>query len=142
MSFPRFPRFPYTNFHRLNADWILLTMQSALDTVERIAADVDTWSSRILEAQTNASNALTTASSALTAANNAAQAASGAVRFDVEQTLTWANKERARNNIYAVSQDELSSATGLLSQTLNRRIDQLGIDAQYDVDDTIIIFSS
>lgn len=36
-----FPNFPWTNFHRLNADWILQTVQNAVDTVTRAVERIE-----------------------------------------------------------------------------------------------------
>lgn len=35
-----FPRFPYTDFHRLNADWVLTKMREMVQTVEQYAEDL------------------------------------------------------------------------------------------------------
>lgn len=35
-----FPRFPYTDFHRLNADWVLTKMREMVQTVQQYAEDL------------------------------------------------------------------------------------------------------
>lgn len=56
-----FPNFPWTNFHRLNADWILTEFNRIKSTVEEL---VSTAEDRITEALTTARNALTAAQEA------------------------------------------------------------------------------
>lgn len=82
-----FQRFPYTDFHRLNADWILekikemlgLTRQAAEDAAEA-AETVETYGDRLTTVEAKAD---------------------GAVRFDVEQQLSGTQQTRARANISA-----------------------------------------
>lgn len=82
-----FSRFPYTDFHRLNADWILdkikemlgLTRQAAEDAAEA-AETVETYGDRLTVVEAKAD---------------------GAVRFDVEQQLSGEQQTRARANVGA-----------------------------------------
>lgn len=80
MSF--FSRFPYTDFHRLNADWIL---------------------DKIKEAATSVTEALglvrQSAADAAAAAAAAQQAVDGSVRYDRAQTLTEAQQRQAQTNM-------------------------------------------
>ena len=83
MSF--FSRFPYTDFHRLNADWIL---------------------DKIKEAATSVTEALglvrQSAADAASAAAAAQQAVDGSVRYDRAQTLTEAQQRQAQTNMNVV----------------------------------------
>lgn len=72
-----FSRYPYTDFHRLNADWILDKVKEAADTAETAAAEVQTWDDRISEAQTQAAQAQTAAAAAVSTSNEALQTAEG-----------------------------------------------------------------
>lgn len=83
MSF--FSRFPYTDFHRLNGDWIL---------------------DKIKEAATSVTEALglvrQSAADAAAAAQAAQQAVEGSVRWDRAQELTTAQQRQAQTNINTV----------------------------------------
>lgn len=132
-----FPFFPYSNFHRLNADWILKRVQELATTVETAAASIATWADRITQAQTDAAAAVSTANSAAATANSAAataldaitaaqsasanaitaldnaaaaqSAAANTVKY-TEQQLTASQAQTARGNIGAASEEDLTSA--------------------------------
>lgn len=72
MAFFNFPfkRFPYTNFHELNLDWILQAVKSAVEKSEEALAVKTTADA----AAQNASEALATANSAAEQAGNAIEA--------------------------------------------------------------------
>ena len=70
-------KYPYTNFHELNADWILETVTEAAETAETAADEVQTWDDRITEAQTKAEQARLAANTASNVANQALQTAEG-----------------------------------------------------------------
>lgn len=97
-----FSRFPYTDFHRLNADWILekvkemlgLTQQAAEDAqeaaedAEQAAATVQTYESRLMDLENDIA---------------------GTVRFDVEQDLTDVQRTQGRANIGAAASSQIIS---------------------------------
>ena len=81
-----FPHFPYTDFHRLNADWILEKVRNLAESVESLASNVESWATRISNAEETANEAVTTANEAVTTANEARDSASAA-----NQTANYAN---------------------------------------------------
>ena len=85
--------FPYTDFHRLNADWILKTVKqmfnltkTAQEAAETSAETVETYETRLQAVET---------------------VADGAVRFDAAQNLTNPQKTQARNNIGAADANSI-----------------------------------
>ena len=88
-----FSRFPYTDFHRLNADWILEKIQDAIDAVAESLGLVRQ-----------------SAADAAAAAEAAEHAADGSVRYDRAQTLSEAEERQAQNNINVVD----ASVTSML----------------------------
>lgn len=88
-----FSRFPYTDFHRLNADWILDKIEEMMGITQEAAETVETYDDRLTAVET---------------------AAAGAVRFDSTQSLTSSQQQKARNNIDAASAGGLTT----LSETV------------------------
>ncbi len=70
--------FPYTDFHELNADWLLQAVKKASDKAEEAASEVDTWDDRIAAAEANAAQAVQTANAASTAVQTVAAVANEA----------------------------------------------------------------
>lgn len=83
-----FSRFPYTDFHRLNADWILDKIKEMLGLTQQAADD-----------------AAAAADDAAAAAASADEAATGSVRYDRVQDLTALQQGQARSNILAAPAD-------------------------------------
>ena len=90
-----FSRFPYSDFHRLNADWILEKLkemigltQDAAEEAQAAAETVATYGYRLTAVEADAA---------------------GAVRFDESQTLNSTQKTQARNNIGAASASALET---------------------------------
>lgn len=79
-----FSRFPYTDFHRLNADWILEKIKEMLGLTQQAAETVEGYDDRLTAAET---------------------AVAGAVRFDRVQDLTALQQGQARDNIQAAPAD-------------------------------------
>lgn len=75
---------PYTNFHELNLDWVLRTMKTAVEAVERMAGSLESFAQRLQQAESDI-DALETSR----------------VSYAAEQQLTSAQKQRARTNIDA-----------------------------------------
>lgn len=80
-----FSRFPYTDFHRLNADWILEKVKEAAASVAEALGLVQQ-----------------SAADAAAAAAAAEQAAEGSVRYDRAQELTQAQQRQAQTNMNVV----------------------------------------
>lgn len=79
-----FSRFPYTDFHRLNADWILEKIKEMMGITQQAAETVEGYDDRLTATET---------------------AAAGAVRFDRVQDLTALQQGQARDNIQAAPAD-------------------------------------
>lgn len=75
---------PYTNFHELNLDWVLRTMKTAVEAVERMADSLESYAQRLQQAEQDI-DALE----------------DSRVSFAAEQQLTSTQKQRARTNIDA-----------------------------------------
>lgn len=119
-----FSNFPYTDFHRLNADWILEQVKQSAASAQEAAADaagsaatVEEFDDRLTVVETTAGNAVLYTSQSLTndqkiqARQNIGAAPAtmtGAVRYDVTQSLSSDYKLLARNNIGAASADALN----------------------------------
>ena len=82
-----FSRYPYTDFHRLNADWILDQVKAASAAAAQAAEDAETAANTVESYETR----LAAVESGL----------DGAVRFDLEQQLSGTEQTRARANISA-----------------------------------------
>lgn len=80
-----FSRFPYTDFHRLNADWILEKVKEAAASVAEALGMVQQ-----------------SAADAAAAAAAAEQAVDGSVRYDRVQELTQAQQRQAQTNMNVV----------------------------------------
>lgn len=80
-----FSRYPYTDFHRLNADWIL-------DKVKEAASSITEALGLVRQS----------AADAAASAAAAQQAAEGSVRWDRAQELTTAQQRQAQTNINTV----------------------------------------
>ena len=80
-----FSRFPYTDFHRLNADWILEKVKEAAASVAEALGLVQQ-----------------SAADAAAAAAAAEQAVDGSVRYDRVQELTQAQQRQAQTNMNVV----------------------------------------
>ena len=80
-----FSRFPYTDFHRLNADWILEKVKEAAASVAEALGLVQQ-----------------SAADAAAAAAAAEQAVDGSVRYDRVQALTQAQQRQAQTNLNVV----------------------------------------
>ena len=101
-----FSRFPYTDFHRLNADWILDKIkeilglaQDAKEAAEQAASDAENLSRGVV--RFDVSQTLTDEEGARARGNIGAAPNRGTVRYDVAQVLTEAEETLARGNIGA-----------------------------------------
>lgn len=90
-----FSRFPYSDFHRLNADWILEKMKEMIGLTQDAAEDAQA-----------AAETVATYGDRLTAVE---ADAAGAVRFDETQALNSTQKTKAQNNIGAASASALET---------------------------------
>ena len=71
-------RFPYSDLHSLNLDWLLSKMKETAAQAAKAIADSANALAQVIEAKTAAQNAQTAAQNAQTAANNAQTAANNA----------------------------------------------------------------
>lgn len=108
-----FPIYPYTNFHELNADWLLKTVkQAAADAAEAAenaansAETVETYNTRLTAVESGLSSLQSDFA--------------GAVRFDEEQELTNIQQTQARANIGAASGAQIA-ALGETTASLGSR---------------------
>ena len=91
-----FPKFPYTDFHRLNADWIIEKIKEMLGLTreaQQAAEDAAADAAESAEAISDFGSRLFTVETAV----------QGAVRFDEEQELTDIERAQGRANIGAAS---------------------------------------
>lgn len=86
-----FSRFPYTDFHRLNADWILEKVKAAAEAVAESLGLVQQ-----------------SAADAAAAAEAAEQAVAGSVRYDRAQELTSQQKLQAQQNMNVVDASHIA----------------------------------
>lgn len=109
---------PFTNFHELNADWILRTMEELKTQITQALGGVVDYATRLLRVEDTCS-ALTTAVSTQGAAITTLQSSSatqGAAVTDLQQSalrftsqnLSAAARAQARGNIKAVSYETQS----------------------------------
>lgn len=138
------PKFPFTNYHELNLDWILKKVTALFDASEENAATIRTYNARLTNAEQTATNAETAATaaqqladaassnadsalsvagtadakadSALTAATNAAGAAAGAMTTAQEARQIAANAQSAAADAGALANDA-SNAAAAAQQT-------------------------
>lgn len=80
-------KFPFTNYHELNLDWILKKVETLSVKAEANANTIATYEERLQTAETQAQNAETSAANAQTAATSAA--------FVAENALTTANSAQS-----------------------------------------------
>lgn len=106
-----FPNFPYTDFHRLNADWILKTVRTCAQKVKEASETVVTYADRLLQVETDVTLLEGTVSTMNGTLTTTTEKANGAVRFDTTQSLTDVQKTAARDNIGAVAASEIPSVT-------------------------------
>ena len=124
-----FPKFPYTDFHRLNADWILETVKAASAAVaESLEAVRTALSDAVLYiSQTKTAQEQRTACGNIGAVSYHTQSASPADRTVARanlqavgyeaQTLTEAEKTQARTNIGAISSGDIPPAANAVLYT-------------------------
>lgn len=118
-----FPFFPYTNFHRLNADWILKQIE---DFKTALSAAVKVTVQTFTEAQKAQARANIGAVSA-----SDIPSISGMVKYNEAQVLTAQEQSTARNNIGAGSKEQVTynadNITQLVSDTnaLQNRLNAL-----------------
>ena len=96
-----YPNFPYTDFHRLNADWILKTVRACAQKVKEAAQTVETYADRLLQVEID----VTLLQGAV---NNMQTAVNGSVRYDISQNIDAANQMCACTNIKAVCYGDLA----------------------------------
>lgn len=95
-----FDNFPYTNFHELNADWMLQTLktlkgnvEAAIQSIESVLGSLEQYNQRLSELE------------------------AGAVMYDTEQLLSENFKAQARQNIGAISTADIPDLSDVLRYT-------------------------
>lgn len=125
-----FPKFPYTDFHRLNADWILDTMRKLVDIIKQKSEDVDTavetvegYNTRLTAAEGDIDNLESSrvsyaaqqqlnSTQQQTARGNIGAAPSiGVVYYNQAMVLGDSYKAQARDNIGAISSEDIPTIT-------------------------------
>lgn len=107
-----FSRFPYTDFHRLNADWILEKVKEMLGLTQQAAETVEGYETRLSTVET---------------------AAAGAVRFDAAQDLSSAQQTQGRSNINAASQTDLIDYVEALQDLIDMISSQVRNCVRFDL---------
>ena len=138
------PKFPFTNYHELNLDWILKKVEALFTASEENARTIRTYDTRLTRAEQTATSAATAATSAqqladaaaatagdalsvagtadakadsaLTAATTAAGAASGALTIAQEARQIAGNAQSAAADAGALANDA-SNAAAAAQQT-------------------------
>lgn len=128
---------PFTNFHELNADWILETMEELKTQITQALGGVVDYATRLLRVEDTCSNLSTTVTAQGTAisALQAASSTQGAAVTDLQQSalrftsqnLSMAARAQARGNIKAVSY-ELQSLTSEDQETARSNIGAVSSD--------------
>ena len=132
------PKFPFTNYHELNLDWILKKVEALFIASEENARTIRTYDTRLTRAEQTATSAATAATSAqqladaaaatagdalsvagtadakadsaLTAATSAASAASGALTVAQEARQIAGNAQSAAADAGALANDASNAA--------------------------------
>ena len=90
-----YSKYPYTDFHRLNADWLLEKTKECLEAVEGMESDVDGLKIRMTAAEGN----ITNLQGRMTAAEgdiDTLQQGLGIAEQDVATALDWLNNHEGR----------------------------------------------
>lgn len=128
-----FPFFPYTNFHELNADWVLKTVKQIADAVSQFADNLAhvvrvTAQNFTVDEQRIACGNIRAVSyhtqSTSAADRTVARANLQAVGYEA-QNLTDAQKTAARDNIGAISENDLPDISDVVRYSA-----QVSTDAQ------------
>ena len=147
-----FNRYPYTDFHRLNADWILEKVKEAAEDAHEAAEAAAASASQVSEAVRYTEQQLTSSQQEQARTNiGAASAAeipdfSDVVRTSV-QTLSAGQKQQARTNIGAASAAEIPDVSDVVRtsvQTLSAGQKQqartnIGAAAAADVPEILVV---
>ncbi len=110
-----FPFFPYSNFHRLNADWIIKTIKELTERAEAALANVGDWAARIASAEAKADQAAADAAQAAQDATQASQDAAQAAQ-DAQGAETSAG-HAAQSASAAVNLADQAAASASAAQT-------------------------
>ena len=128
---------PFTNFHELNADWILRTMEELKTQIAQALGGVVDYASRLLNVEHTCSTLTTTVSTqgAAITTLQSSSAAQGAAITDLQQSalrftsqnLSAAARAQARGNIKAVSY-EIQELTAEEKETARHNIGAVSSD--------------
>ncbi len=145
------PKFPFTNYHELNLDWILKKVEALFTASEENARTIRTYDTRLTRAEQTATNAETAATSAqqladaaaanadnalsvagtadakadsaLTASTDARRAAAGALTVAQEAQQTANNAAATASNATAIVEDYIFESSSEISALRDRIIE-------------------
>lgn len=128
-----FPKFPWTNFHQLNADWLLETVESLKASVEETLATLHDYDSRLSSAEGDIDDLqaelASVSSQVRSLTQTLAQLRADAV-LTTSQSLTSEKQTQARQNIAAAAAADLTAlATSVNNslQTINQQLNGLSL---------------
>lgn len=145
---------PYTNFHELNLDWVLRTMKTAVEAVERMTGSLESFAQRLQQAESDidaletsrvsyaAEQQLTTTQKQRARTNIDAAPAIGVVYYNQEMALDNTYKARARDNIGAAAAADIPDVSDVVrtrAQTLTteqqaQARSNIGAGSESDID--------
>ena len=117
-----FNKYPWSNFHRMNADWLLETVTDLAERAEAALANVGEWAARIAHAEEKADQAATDAASAAARAHQAqidadsAAASAAQAAQDAQDAETSAGRS-AQSASAAVDLADQAAASASAAQT-------------------------
>ena len=126
-----FNMFPYSNFHKLNADWILKTIKQAADAVAEAASTVSGYLARLVDVEDKVQSLensrvsyaseqhLTDVQKQRARGNIGAAPSRGVVYYNEEQLLSDEYKATARDNIGALSESDVEDVIRYSEQDLS-----------------------
>ena len=126
-----FNMFPYSNFHQLNADWILKTIKQAAVAVAEAASTVSGYLARLVDVEDKVQSLensrvsyaseqrLTDVQKKRARGNIGAAPSRGVVYYNEEQLLSDEYKATARDNIGALSEADVEDVIRYSEQDLS-----------------------
>ena len=120
-----FNRFPYTNFHELNLDWIIEKVKEMNAQAVKVSSEANNKSTESLE---KSSQALTTSENALNTANGSDEKATQALNNSTSALNTANTANRSSSQALSQSKSALDTANGI-DEKATRALDTAnGID--------------
>lgn len=141
-----FPNFPYSDFHRLNADWILKTIRELKNTVSGLISQVNTTleNAVLYTSQNKTANEQRVACGNINAVSYHTQGATqsektqaraniGAVGYEV-QTLSNAQQTQARTNIGAAASSDIPDVSDVVRTSEQSLTNAQRVQARTNID--------